>query len=202
MAARRWRRPGRALKGTGALRAGEAGLGFPALQSQRAALAEIAGDMAAPLQMMRLLQGDVGSGKTIVALMAMLIAAGEACAQAAPMAPDRHRRRGSTTPCSSRLAAPAGVAVGLLTGREKAPRAADGDRSAASPRADDILIVVGTRRLHSDHGSPRYRDLARSRSSGRAAPCSGVEQRLALAVKSGDAADTFPDERDADPAHA
>ena len=54
--------------------------------SQRQALKEIAEDMAAPHRMLRLLQGDVGSGKTVVALMAMAIAV-EAGAQAALMAP-------------------------------------------------------------------------------------------------------------------
>ena len=52
----------------------EAGFGFALTGSQRQALAEIAGDMKAPQRMMRLLQGDVGSGKTVVALLAMLMA--------------------------------------------------------------------------------------------------------------------------------
>src|SRR5205085_9427847 len=64
--ARRRRRTGRALAGTGALQAhAEAGFGFALTGSQRMALAEIAGDMAGAQQMMRLLQGDVGSGKTV-----------------------------------------------------------------------------------------------------------------------------------------
>src|SRR5439155_1568032 len=72
--ARRRRRPGRVLAGTGKLQArAEAGFGFALTGAQRQALAEIAGDMKAPHQMMRLLQGDVGSGKTVVALTAMLI---------------------------------------------------------------------------------------------------------------------------------
>ena len=54
--------------------------------SQRQALKEIAEDMGAPHRMLRLLQGDVGSGKTVVALMAMAVAV-EAGAQAALMAP-------------------------------------------------------------------------------------------------------------------
>ena len=44
------------------------------MHAQRLALAEIYADMAAPNRMLRLLQGDVGSGKTVVALLAMLAA--------------------------------------------------------------------------------------------------------------------------------
>ena len=63
--ARRRRRRGRSLAGTGMLQARvEAGFGFALTFSQRQAMAEIAGDMKAPHRMMRLLQGDVGSGKT------------------------------------------------------------------------------------------------------------------------------------------
>jgi ATP-dependent DNA helicase RecG len=63
-----------------------AALPFQMTNSQKTALAEINKDMTAPLRMLRLLQGDVGSGKTVVALMAMATAA-EAGAQAALMAP-------------------------------------------------------------------------------------------------------------------
>src|SRR5207244_1091093 len=81
----RRRRPGRVIAGTGALQArAEAQFGFRLTGSQREAVAEIAGDMKAPSRMMRLLQGDVGAGKTVVALHAMLIAA-ECGAQAALM---------------------------------------------------------------------------------------------------------------------
>src|SRR2546423_15110044 len=84
---RRRRRPGRVLAGTGKLQTpAEASFGFALTGSQRHALAEIAGDMKAPQRMMRLLQGDVGSGKTVVALLAMLQAV-EGGAQAALMAP-------------------------------------------------------------------------------------------------------------------
>ena len=104
--ARRQRRPGRATVGVGRLAAPvEAALGFSLTGAQRLAVAEIAAEMARPRRMMRLLQGDVGSGKTVVALLAML-AAVESGAQAALMAPtellarqhhatlQRHRRRG------------------------------------------------------------------------------------------------------------
>ena len=63
-----------------------AALPFPLTDCQRRAIAEIDGELAAPAPMLRLLQGDVGSGKTLVALAAMLQAA-EAGAQAALMVP-------------------------------------------------------------------------------------------------------------------
>ncbi|MCK5623102.1 MAG: ATP-dependent DNA helicase RecG, partial [Alphaproteobacteria bacterium] len=67
--------PGRAVAGGGALRDRViAALPFSLTASQEAALAEIYDDMKAPSRMLRLLQGDVGSGKTVVALMAMLSA--------------------------------------------------------------------------------------------------------------------------------
>jgi ATP-dependent DNA helicase RecG len=85
--AMRRKRPGRALMGNGALRA-EAlrRFGFSPTAGQIQALREIDADLAGSHQMLRLLQGDVGSGKTLVAILAMLRAA-EAGAQAALLAP-------------------------------------------------------------------------------------------------------------------
>ncbi len=78
---------GRPVRGDGRIRARIIkALPFALTNSQKTALADIAADMAAPNRMLRLLQGDVGSGKTVVALMAMAIAV-EAGAQAALMAP-------------------------------------------------------------------------------------------------------------------
>src|SRR5262249_4202058 len=80
-------RPGRSTVGDGRIRkAITAALPFTLTNSQTTALGEIAEDMASPTRMLRLLQGDVGSGKTLVALMAMATAV-EAGAQAAMMAP-------------------------------------------------------------------------------------------------------------------
>ena len=80
-------RPGRSISGDGILRERlEQAVPFSLTGSQRTACAEIAEDMKSDSRMLRLLQGDVGSGKTIVALMAMLTAA-EQGAQAALMAP-------------------------------------------------------------------------------------------------------------------
>jgi ATP-dependent DNA helicase RecG len=184
--ARRRRRPGRALKGSGAL-AGkvEAGLGFSLTGSQRQALAEIAGDMAAPHRMMRLLQGDVGSGKTVVALLAMLIAV-ENGAQAALLAPTEvlARQHHATL---QRLAAPAGVAVGLLTGREKGrARGSILAGLVSQGLTGGIPIVVGTHALLQPDVA--FRDLALAVIDEQHR--FGVEQRLALAEK-GNRADTL-----------
>jgi ATP-dependent DNA helicase RecG len=177
--ARRQRRPGRAIVASGALAARvEAALGFSLTGTQRLAIAEISAEMAQPRRMMRLLQGDVGSGKTLVALMAMLSAV-ESGAQAALMAPTEilARQHQSTL---RRLAGPAGVEIGLLTGREKGRARA----AALSGLAAGLTpIVVGTHALlQPDVG---FRDLAlvvideQHRF--------GVEQRLALAERGRDA---------------
>jgi ATP-dependent DNA helicase RecG len=180
--ARRRRRPGRALKGTSTL-AGrtEAGFGFALTGSQRQALAEIARDMAAPHRMMRLLQGDVGSGKTVVALLAMLIAV-ENRAQAALLAPTEvlARQHHATL---QRLAAPAAVEIGLLTAREKG-RARDS--MLASLASGLTPIVVGTHALLQP--DVVFRDLALAVIDEQHR--FGVEQRLALAEK-GNRADTL-----------
>ena len=180
--ARRQRRRGRITEGTGALaRKVEAGFGFGLTQSQRLAIAEIAADMKATHQMMRLLQGDVGSGKTVVALLAMMIAV-ESGAQAVLMAPTEvlARQHHATL---QRLAASAGIEVALLTGREKGRSR---EALLASLASGLTPIVVGTHALLTT--DVLFRDLAlvvideQHRF--------GVEQRLALTEK-GKAADTL-----------
>jgi ATP-dependent DNA helicase RecG len=180
--ARRRRRPGRATVGTGRLGMPvEAALGFRLTGAQRLAIAEIAAEMARPQPMMRLVQGDVGSGKTVVALMAML-AAVETGAQAALMAPTELLARQHHATLRLHAAA-AGVEIALLTGREKG-RA----RSAilADLAAGNISIVVGTHALI--QSDVAFRDLAlvvideQHRF--------GVEQRLALGEK-GNRTDTL-----------
>src|SRR5207247_4733334 len=109
---------GRAIRGTGALTGRvEAALGFALTGAQRLAIAEITAEMAQPRRMVRLLQGDVGSGKTVVALLAMLTAV-EGGGQAALMAPTEilARQHHATL---QRHAAAAKVEIGFLTGREK-----------------------------------------------------------------------------------
>ncbi len=110
------RLPGRAIEVPGVLRAKAiAALPYQLTTSQRQASAEIAGDMASSHRMLRLLQGDVGAGKTVVALIAMLDAV-EAGMQAALMAPTEILARQHHDRLTA-MAAPAGVPVALLTGR-------------------------------------------------------------------------------------
>ena len=173
------RQSGRSLIGTGSLQTqAEAGFGFRLTGSQRQALAEIAGDLAAPIRMMRLLQGDVGSGKTVVALIAMLIAV-ESGAQAALMAPTEVLAR-QHHQVLQRLAAPAGVEIGLLTGREKG-RARDS--MLASLASGLTPVVVGTHALLQPDVA--FRDLALAVIDEQHR--FGVEQRLALPAKGHDA---------------
>ena len=110
------RRKGQPLQGDGRLR-DKLSLPFPLTGAQRRSIEEIEGDMAQPHPMLRLLQGDVGSGKTVVALEAMLIAV-EAGAQAAMLAPTEILAR-QHYETLRRLAAPTGAQVALLTGRDK-----------------------------------------------------------------------------------
>jgi ATP-dependent DNA helicase RecG len=110
------KRRGQPLKGDGALRS-RLSLPFPLTGAQRRSIGEIEGDMAQDSPMLRLLQGDVGSGKTVVALEAMLIAV-EAGAQAAMLAPTEILARQHFETLRT-MAAPAGVNIALLTGRDK-----------------------------------------------------------------------------------
>ena len=177
--ARRKRRAGRVAAGNGVLQKQvEAGFGFALTQSQRLAIAEIAGDMKAPQQMMRLLQGDVGSGKTVVALLAMLIAV-ESGAQAALMAPTEVLARQHYATLQ-RLAGPAGVEVALLTGRE---RGRAREALLASLASGFTPIVVGTHALLTSDVA--FRDLALAVIDEQHR--FGVEQRLALSEKGGNA---------------
>ena len=114
---------GRAINSTGALKAKAiAALPFALTDPQLQVLAEIEQDMASEKRMLRLLQGDVGSGKTVVALLAMLGAV-EAGLQAALMAPTEllvRQHAASLEP----YAKAAGVRLACLTGREKGERRA------------------------------------------------------------------------------
>ena len=109
---------GRITKGDGRLRkAALAALPFTLTGAQTRTLTEIENDMAKPRRMLRLLQGDVGSGKTVVALLTMLSAV-EAGRQAALMAPTEILARqhfATIAPICERI----GVSVALLTGRDK-----------------------------------------------------------------------------------
>ncbi len=134
---------GRASAGDGRLRARAlAALPFAPTAAQRRALDEIAADMASPHRMNRLLQGDVGSGKTLVAFLAMLVAV-EAGGQAALMAPTEILARQHAEGLAP-LACAAGVRMALLTGRDRGAARAQALAAAAAGEAD---IVVGTHAL-------------------------------------------------------
>jgi len=166
---------GRKIAGDGRLRRRVIdALPFRLTGAQLHALAEIDADMAAPTRMMRLLQGDVGSGKTVVALMAMLNAI-ECGRQAALMAPTEILCRQHLATIE-KLAAPAGISVALLTGREKGrARHEILDRLASGA----VQIVIGTHALFQDDVA--FADLALAVIDEQHR--FGVDQRMALSAK-------------------
>ena len=172
MRARLRAQPGRAREGDGRLRARAlAAFGHPPTPSQVEALAEIDADLAAPRRMLRLLQGDVGSGKTLLAVLAMLRAV-EAGAQAALMAPteilaqQHHRTLTRLSP----------VPVALLTGAVKGVARR---RTLAGLANGAIPLVVGTHALFQE--AVAYRDLALAVIDEQHR--FGVHQRLLLGAK-------------------
>jgi len=112
-------------------------LPFKLTGAQTRVLGEIDADLASPHRMVRLLQGDVGSGKTVVALLAMATAI-EAGAQAALMAPTELLARQHLKTIET-FAAPAALRIALLTGREKG-RERKGILAALHDGGIDILI--------------------------------------------------------------
>jgi len=172
---RQLKQRGRPLKGDGRLTDKViSSLPFQLTGSQRMALAEIAGDMAAEHRMLRLLQGDVGSGKTVVALLAMLTAVEAGC-QAVLMAPTEILARQHFQTIAP-LAEAAGVPLVILTGRDKGKaRQAilDGLASGATP------LVVGTHALFQEDVA--FHDLAMAVIDEQHR--FGVHQRLTLTAK-------------------
>lgn len=169
--------PGRVIEGDGKLRAKViAALPFALTGAQGTALSEILGDMAAEHRMLRLLQGDVGSGKTVVALLAMLNAV-EAGAQAAMMAPTEILARQHLATLAP-LCEAAGVRLELLTGREKGKRRAE---ILAELADGSIDILVGTHALFQDEVVFRALGVAIVDEQHRF----GVHQRLQLQSKGG-----------------
>jgi len=168
---------GRPVRGDGAIRARIAdSRPFALTTSQRQALGEIAEDMAAPFRMLRLLQGDVGSGKTIVALLAMTVAV-EAGAQAALMAPTEVLARQHAETIAP-LADSAGLRLGLLTGREKGRARSD---LLGRLQAGEVDILIGTHALF--QADVAFKDLAFAVIDEQHR--FGVHQRLALQTKGG-----------------
>jgi len=177
------RQSGRAVAAPGELRRKAlAALPFDLTGSQSQAIAEIDADMASDMRMLRLLQGDVGSGKTVVAFLAMLTAV-ESGHQAALMAPTEILARQHYATIAP-LAEAAGVEVVLLTGRERGKA-----REAALAGLGDgrIALAVGTHALF--QADVAFADLALAVIDEQHR--FGVHQRLLLAGKGARAADTL-----------
>lgn len=153
-------------------------LPFTLTAAQKQASIEISEDLSKPARMLRLLQGDVGSGKTVVAAIAMLQVI-ESGAQAALMAPTDVLVRQHAGGLDA-LLRPAGISLAILTGRETGKaRKAVLDRL----KSGEIQAVVGTHALFQDDVAFRNLGLAVIDEQHRF----GVDQRLALSDKSPDA---------------
>jgi ATP-dependent DNA helicase RecG len=149
--------------------------------SQREASAAISDDLRQPVRMLRLLQGDVGSGKTVVALLAAA-AVTEVGKQAALMAPTEILARQhikTITPLAER----AGLRVAILTGREKGKERRE---ILARLEAGEIDFLVGTHALIQDDVVFKALALAVVDEQHRF----GVRERLALTSK-GEAVDVL-----------
>jgi ATP-dependent DNA helicase RecG len=151
-------RPGQNHCGPGALMERlHAGLPFPLTGAQKRAIAEIRADLAAPRPMNRLLHGDVGSGKTLVALSAMLLCV-ESGFQAALMAPTQILAEQHYLNCK-RWLAPLGLNIALRTGSKRTESATPlfdhaawvdsvvGKPGAIRPPSGDPQIIIGTHAL-------------------------------------------------------
>ena len=167
--------PGTPVKPTGEITSAILkALPFRPTNSQTLAVQEILKDMASDQRMLRLLQGDVGSGKTLVALLSMA-AAVEAGGQAVLMAPTEilARQHHATI---SKMAAAAGLTVDVLTGRTKGK-----EREAILERiaSGEAQIIIGTHALFQDAVSYRNLLMAVVDEQHRF----GVHQRLRLTSK-------------------
>ncbi len=144
-------RQGQPLLGDGSLRARALQrFGHTPTESQRRALAEIDADLASDRRMLRLLQGDVGSGKTLVAVLAMLRAV-EAGKQAALMAPTEILARQHMRVLTHLCPLPVALLTGSVKGRERS-------KLLRALKDGEIKLVVGTHALFQD--AVEYHDLA------------------------------------------
>ena len=174
------KRAGRGSAAEGLLRAKIiAALPYSLTPSQERAITDIVADLAQPSRRLRLLHGDVGSGKTLVALLAAATVI-EAGRQAAFMAPTEILARQHFSTLSP-LAAKAGIRVAILTGRE---RGRDRPEILSALAAGEIDLIVGTHALFQDDVA--FHDLALAIVDEQHR--FGVHQRLALARK-GEAVD-------------
>lgn len=161
------------------MKAALAALPFSLTDAQRSALEDIKKDLAASERMLRLLQGDVGSGKTIVAFLAMVMAA-EAGWQSALMAPTEILARQHFERLKP-FADTIGLSIVLLTGREKG---AARTQALAGLADGTTILAIGTHALFQESVEFKKLGLAVIDEQHRF----GVHQRLALAHK-GDAVD-------------
>jgi ATP-dependent DNA helicase RecG len=161
------------LAGTGELMR-QLSLPYQLTDAQRRVIREIRGDLIQSMPMLRLLQGDVGSGKTLVAVAAMLTAV-ESKAQAALLAPTEILARQHHATLLGMLDS-LGVRVAILTGREKG-RARDSVLMGLADGSIDIL--VGTHAIFQDKVAYKNLGLAVIDEQHRF----GVSQRLLLASK-------------------
>ena len=157
----------------------EAALPFSLTGAQGRAVEEIRGDLRSEKRMIRLLQGDVGSGKTVVALIAMADVV-EAGRQAAMMAPTEVLARQHFERMAP-LARAVGLRIALMTGRDRAAERRD---TLTALAAHEIDIAIGTHALFQE--SVIFADLGLAVVDEQHR--FGVRQRLALASK-GEAAD-------------
>jgi ATP-dependent DNA helicase RecG len=142
--------------------------------SQARSLEEIRADLAKPERMLRLLQGDVGAGKTVVALLAAATVI-EAGRQAALMAPTEILARQHLKTMTP-LAEAAGLRLAILTGRERGPARAD---ILEKLKSGELDLLVGTHALFQEE--VEFKDLALAIVDEQHR--FGVHQRLALARK-------------------
>ncbi|MCO5133581.1 MAG: ATP-dependent DNA helicase RecG [Phyllobacteriaceae bacterium] len=147
---------------------------WPLTASQQQAITEIRADLARPERMLRLLQGDVGSGKTIVALLAAADVI-EAGSQAAIMAPTEILARQHYDNIA-KLGNAAGIRTAILTGREKGKRR---EEILAALADGEIDLLIGTHALF--QGPVVFRDLGLAVVDEQHR--FGVHQRLALSDK-------------------
>jgi ATP-dependent DNA helicase RecG len=174
------KRAGRGSAAEGVLRARIIGaLPYTLTPSQQRAVSDIIADLAQPSRMLRLLHGDVGSGKTLVALLAAATVV-EAGRQAALMAPTEILARQHFKTIAP-LAEAAGIRVAVLTGRE---RGRERPEILSGLAAGEIDLIVGTHALFQDDVA--FHDLALAIVDEQHR--FGVHQRLALSRK-GEAVD-------------